>query len=283
MEPNGANREALAVDALVKAGRAGWANVPSGSGSVLVQRATGCVFLSSNGTPITSTVRIQFPTADRIDKGKFRNHVGFFEGVVQYMYLDVEFNVTVGIGHLIEDVAKAEALPFYRRQSKANPHPVHVKNAFDKVRQNRALAQDGASAFEDITHLDLDLTVIEALFDNDVAGFKKLFGSGTGQRFDDFWTYPAGAQLGMLDIAYTMGVHGFFDSFPVFKIALETRNWLGAADQSGRKVLLDKQGKPGLMAERNKIVRGWFLDAIKDEPFFINRDCPQKPLPTKPI
>ena len=282
MQHGSANKEAIIVDGLVKDGRAGWANDPKGTGSILVERATGCVFWSSDGNPIRRQQREKFPPADRIDKGKFRAHVGFFEGVVQYMYLDVKFNVTVGIGHLIEDVAKAEELPFYRRHSKANPHPIHVKNAFDEVRRNRALAQYGASAFKDITQLDLDLTDIEALFDADIAGFKKLFGSGTGQRFEDFWTYPAGAQMGMLDIAYTMGVHDFFDGFPVLREALESRNWLKVADESGRKVKLDKQGNPGLMAERNVIVRGWFLDAFKDEPFFLNSDCPPKKLPVNP-
>lgn len=278
-EQDAKNAEAVTINRLIQARLAGWANDPSGTGSVLVERATGCVFWSFDGNPIRRQQREKFPPADRIDKGKFRNHVGFFEGLIQYMYLDVEGNVTVGIGHLLDDATEADGLPFYDRETRLESHSIHIENAFNKVLRNIEKAKDGASAFKNLTHLDLDLDAIEALFDKDVAGFKKLFGSGAGQRFEEFWTYPASAQLGMLDIAYTMGVHRFFDGFPVFRDALKSRNWLKVADESGREVLLDKQGNPGLMAERNKIVRGWFLDAFKDEPFFLNSDCPPKQLP----
>ena len=32
------------------------------------------------------------------------------------------------------------------------------------------------------------------------------------------------------------------------------------------------------MKRRNEVVRDWFLDAIKDEPFFLNPDCSPKKL-----
>ena len=125
-EQDAKNAEAVTINRLIQARLAGWANDPSGTGSVLVERATGCVFWSFDGNPIRRQQREKFPPADRIDKGKFRNHVGFFEGVVQYMYLDIEGNVTIGIGHLIKDVAAAEELPFVRREYRNVPHPVHV-------------------------------------------------------------------------------------------------------------------------------------------------------------
>ncbi len=272
--------EALNVARLISAGRAGWANEPRGTGSVLVERATGCVFLSSDGNPIRRPQRVRFQSAIRIDKGKFRNHVGIFEGVVQHMYLDVEGNVTVGIGHLLKDVTEAEELPFHDRESGLGSHSVHIENAFNLVLRNQDKAKDGAFAFKEITHIDLDFNAIEFLFDKDVAGFKGLLKSGN--PFPDFMTYPAGAQLGMLDMAYTMGVAGFYRGFPVLTEALKSRNWLKVADESGRRVISDIHGNPGLMADRNKIVHGWFLEAFKDEPFFLNSDCPPKLLPVKP-
>ena len=81
----------------------------------------------------------------------------------------------------------------------------------------------------------------------------------------------------MLDLAYNIGVVGFFEGFPEFRKALEFRNWIEVAEQSHRKEEID--GKTNeKMAARNIIVRDWFLDAIEDEPFFINTDCPYKSL-----
>ena len=36
------------------------------------------------------------------------------------------------------------------------------------------------------------------------------------------------------------------------------------------------------MDDRNKVVRGWFLEAINDEPFFLKPDCAHKKLSTIP-
>ena len=80
------------------------------------------------------------------------------------------------------------------------------------------------------------------------------------------------------NIAYTMGVDKFFDRYEKMKDALKFRNWIRVADESGREVKLDKNGNPGLMADRNRVVRGWFFEAIKDEPFFLNPHCQPKQL-----
>lgn len=279
MQPSNTNTDAPAVDKLVKAGRAGWANDPSGTGSVLVERATGCVIQSSNGTPITRPQRDPYPSV-RLNKGKFRAHVGFFEGVVQYMYLDVEGNVTVGIGHLLKDVAAAEALPFYRRHSQQNPHPVHVANAFNKVRSNLGLAKNGHTAFKDLTHLDLDLTVIEQIFEDDVRGFIRELKGRDG--FTEFETFPALVQIGILDLAYNMGVRHFYDEFKKFRAALKIRNWVKVADESRRSETDDKGNFLKSVQNRNNIVQGWFLLAINEEPFFVNPGCPPKSLNMMP-
>ena len=266
--------EASNIARLISAKRAGWANDSRGSGSVLVERATGCVYLSFDGNSIRRQQRVQYQSADRIDKDKFRDHVGFFEGVVQHMYLDTEGNVTVGIGHLIKDVTAAEGLDFYRRQSKANPHPVHIKNAFDLVRRNREKAEDGASAFKDITHLDLDLIVIEVLFEDDVRGFIEQLKI----EYKDFLSYPGLAQMGMLDLIYNIGNERFFyPEFPMFHDALIFRNWLRVAEESHRDNEI-KGVKNEKIEDRNIIVNKWFLDAMDKEPFFINVDCPYKSL-----
>ena len=263
--------EASNIAKLISADLAGWANDPNGTGSVPVERATGCVYLSFDRNSIRRQQRDKFPSADRIDMDKFRSHVGFFEGVVQHMYLDVEGNVTVGIGHLLKDVAAAEALPFHRRGPQNKPHAVHVKNAFNKVRRNQQKAKSGASAFKDITHIDLGFDDIEALFEADVRTV--ISELSQKNRFSEFLTYPGMVQLGMLDLAFNMGVPRFFKLFTQFHDALKGRNWFEVANQSRRT---EKDRRGNLLENvqyRNNVVQGWFLLAINEEPYYVNPNC----------
>ena len=272
------------LEKLLNMKRAGWANlpetgsilgltIPAGHRSILVERATGCIILSDEGKPFTRPQQDRFQRANRYNRGLFREHVGYYEGHVTYMYLDSKGHVTVGIGHLIPKVEDAMEMKFYERGTTNPAHPAHIENAFNKVLDSR-LTDSRHTDFKDMSHVDLDLTEIESLFDRDVAQFLNLLKKPI--YFPNFDTYPAGAQIGMLDIAYTMGVYGFYNAFGKFRAALELRNWIEVANQSGRKVNKDKHGNPGKMAKRNDVVRGWFLEAIKDEPFFLNPDCPPK-------
>ena len=144
----------------------------------------------------------------------------------------------------------------------------HIENAFNIILKSPRKGEQ-AENFRNETHIDLSRTSIEQLFENDVNEFLSFIKS----EFPEFETYPATAQLGILDLAYTLGAHGLKEGFPVFGRALEFRIWIGAANQSGRLVTMDKNGNPGKMADRNKVVRKWFMGAIKDEPFFYNPGC----------
>ena len=99
-----------------------------------------------------------------------------------------------------------------------------------------------------------------------------------GSFFGDFQTYPATVQLAMLDMAYTMGTKKFFEVFKRFRAALAGRNWIRVAAESKRSDK-DANGNPiQNMPRRNKVTKDWILEAIRDEPFFINPDCPPKRL-----
>lgn len=280
------------IEKLIRKGVAGWAPlpgetipgivVPLGEKKILVERETGCIVLSDEGDPITSDDPVVFDRANKIDMGKYRAHVLDFEDHVTYMYLDCEGLVTVGLGHQIQKAENAMKMTFRYRNKPGDVDVADIKTAYNAV-LNSGLKCKHHTRFETLAaidsriefDLDLDLNEIEALFDEDVTGFLQLLGED--RYFPDFDTYPAGAQMGMLDLAYNMGVDGFFEGFPVFREALEFRNWIEVAEQSHRKEEID--GKTNeTMARRNVIVRDWFLDAIEDEPFFINTGCPYKSL-----
>lgn len=279
-----------AVERLLRMGRAGWANipgpgliggfmVPAGIGLILVERGTGCVIVSSVGTPVERPQKVQFSRAIRIDRGRFRQHVSVFENNVSYMYLDIDGNVTIGLGHLLRDANAAKRLPFLERGTTKPAHPAHVENAFNKV-FNSGLANANHTVFKSMTQIDLDLAAIETLFDADVD--ETLRQLTNTNRFPDYETYPASVQLGMLDLAYNMGTKGFFDAFKVFVKALEDRNWIEVANQSCRTEVDKNSNVIGKVKARNDVVQGWFREAITEEPFFLNRNCPAKRLPMMP-
>lgn len=263
------------MELLLQNGQAGWAKMPGFPGSVLVQRNTGCLLRSPERKPITSPLKITFQKKNRYDQKRFRAHIFIFEELITHMYLDRRGFVTVGLGHLIRKVGDMKNIKFLHRGKTTEADDADKMKNYNLVLNSGRRGQE-ASKFKNLTDIDLDLTANEALFDSDVAAFIRLLRHD--HYFPDFETYPAGVQLGMLDIAYTMGVKGFFDQYGKMKEALKFRNWLRVADESGREVKLDKNGNPGKMAERNMVVRGWFLEAIKDEPFFLNPHCQPKQL-----
>ena len=269
------NADSPHIKRLLQNEQAGWANMPGFPGSVLVQWSTGCLLLTSERKRITRPLKEVFPKKNRYDQKRFRAHIDKFEDLTTYMYLDRKGVVTVGLGHRIPNVDAVKAITFLHRGKTTIADNAQKMRNYNLV-LNSGRTGDAATEFKSLTNIDLDLTANESLFNNDVAEFQRLLRHPI--YFPDFETYPAGAQLGMLVIAYTMGVAGFFKDYTDFREALKYRNWLTVADESGRKVISDIHGNPGTMEERNTVVKGWFLEAIRDEPFFLNPDCPPKQL-----
>ena len=268
--------------------RADWANVPTtglisgvmipgGTGSVLVERGTGCLIVDQARKPITRQQKIIFRSAVRYNTAAFRLHIHRYETPVPYMYLDDRGNVTVGLGHLIPDINAAKQLLFHDRKTKLGSAKTHIGNAYNLVK-NSGLAGDDHRVFKNLTHIDLDFGAIDVLFNSDVSAFLANLKTPVPQ----FETYPATAQLGILDLVYNFGVAGFVREYPILIGALRFRNWIEVADESGREAL-NAQGNivPDII-KRNQDVRDWFLRAIKDEPFFLNPKCPPKQLSQMP-
>ncbi|MCZ6720779.1 MAG: hypothetical protein O7A65_04480, partial [Proteobacteria bacterium] len=144
-------------------------------------------------------------------------------------------------------------------------HPKHIENAFIRVRDSELVNAD-AQAYKKETHIDLTGAEIDRLFDQDVNGFLE----DLGNVYPSFVTFPEPAKRGMLDMIYTLGKGGF-EKFKRFKRAVDRRNWKRAGAESGRKIKDEKGNvQPNeTMDRRNAVVLRWFLEAARDEPFFI--------------
>ncbi len=256
--------------ALVKSGQAGWVNDPGPkSGAVLVERDTGCVLLDSQSKEIRGP-KVSLKSATPLDKAVFLQHLKAVEGFATHMYKDIANNVTVGIGLLLRYASDAKKLPFVIKGTSTPANPVHIENAFNVVKNSATAGAAGAAAFEPLTNIEISLAeaTIRAL--NAMDDF--LCQLTSSKFFPEFGTYPTTVQMGILDLAYTLGPTGTRDKYKDFTAAVRRRNWKLAAKESDR---------PQVSSTRNGIVDQWFNQAAKQERFFIDPTCRPKRIKIK--
>ena len=149
-------------------------------------------------------------------------HLEIFEGTVPWMYLDTRGFVTVGVGELLANSAKAETLAFVDPDGE----PCTQDAILDEFNRVSGLVPAKVSAFYRsptspvLPHAAIDTLLMNHLsfFDGQLAG-----------RFPNYADFPDPAKLGLLDMIYNLGQVGLFQHFPHFMAAVDKQNWLGAA------------------------------------------------------
>ncbi len=253
------------IETLVADKRAGWVNEPGKSHAVLVEARTGCLVLDSKRKVITKP-KTTLPSKPGINQSAFLRHLKDpeVENFVPHMYLDSEGNVTVGIGTLLPDAATAETLPFVRRGSNVAATSQEIKRDFSSVK-NSGLTNTRAPGFRHLTNIDLSEAESELKALTDMKDFIRIIRSS--DNFPEFDTYLVAAKMGLLDMVYTLGAKRTRERFPDFTSAVRRRNFKLAAQESHRK-------QPS--AKRNQTVRDWFLQAARQEHFFIHPRCKKR-------
>ncbi len=250
---------------LVKSGRAGWANDPdTPGGAVLVERGTGCVLQDPKGKVFQRTAPVSHPPTPGINEAAFIQHLrdAGNELFVPYMYKDKKDNVTVGIGHLLKNSDMAKVVPFVERGTNKKAHENHRINAFNKVKNSKISGQTGHRKFKSLTNIIISEADAVCLAGDDMDEFIRILKST--MNFPEFDTYPETAKMGLLDMAYTLGVEGIKNKFPNFTLAVRHRDWNFSADQSDRS---------DVSSSRNQIVHQWFKQAERQQPFFASVIC----------
>ncbi len=149
-------------------------------------------------------------------------HLEIFEGIVPWMYLDTRGFVTVGVGEMLANAAKAQSLSFV--DTSAQPaSPEAILAEYNRV---AALSPARVAAFyRSSTSPVLPHSAIDALLMNHLA----FFDGQLSGRFAAYANFPDPAKLGLLDMIYNLGVTGLFKGFPHFMGCVDNQDWLGAA------------------------------------------------------
>lgn len=128
-----------------------------------------------------------------------------YEGICSWMYCDTKLKVTTGIGFLIDSVAAAQALPWWKADGKlASPAEVEVE--WRRVKALTALAPRGGFAYASsavlhIMRADIDRVLMEKT---------AQFWARLSETLPDIESFPADAQMAVLDEAWQNGP-GFLD------------------------------------------------------------------------
>ena len=169
-----------------------------------------------------------------------------FEGRVPYMYLDVLGLVTVGVGNLVDPVLAAQALPFRFKNRPGIAAPGSAATAdqiaaeWQTLKNDPSLKTRGYKACGPITQLELSDDAIDSLILDRLTKNESFL--KRQPWFQDFDTWPADAQLGLLSMAWAMGPAGP-GNFPSFRSACQSLDFNTAATQCK----MNEAGNPGVV------------------------------------
>jgi len=174
----------------------------------------------------------------------FRDH----EGVVSHMYLDVVGLVTIGVGFMLPNPAAAQALSLIRRDTRAAATSDEKAQDWESVHALRNAMR--ASTYKKFTQLDMP----DAEIDKRLSVLIDDFARNLGGRFLKFDKFPAPAQIGLLDMIYSLGPKGLFVGFPNFCAAVDAQDWKKCAKESKRR---------NVSETRNADLKQLFLNAAR--------------------
>lgn len=177
----------------------------------------------------------------------FREH----EGVVNHFYLDVIGFVTVGVGFMLPNADTAADLDMVSRLT-GDPASTEAKRSeWHRVKQQEKARR--ASHYKQFAKLDMPDAAIDAKLVANLDGFYTRL----VDRFPQLPTFPESVQLGLLDMAYSLGSRGLFSKYRKFCFAVDRQDWTVAAAESGRR---------NVSVSRNSALRELFAVDRPDQP-----------------
>lgn len=188
-------------------------------------------------------------------RAAFSAFSGRFEGDVDHFYPDINGDLTIAKGALVDPVARALDLPMRHRDSGQLADRGVIAAEWWLVK-TQADPQRGDRGARPLCKLFLPPADVEALTAQRLAANV----AALAKAFPDFGLWPASAQLAVLSMCWAVGTGGLTRDFPKTCAALRAQDWTTAAAEG----VIDATGNPGVI-ERNVANRKLLLAAAHVE------------------
>lgn len=178
----------------------------------------------------------------------FMNH----EGVEYGLYNDVFGIPTIGVGWALKSAKDAWKHPFKHKEDGRPATKEEITAEWEKIKRLPSGLKYSATFYRQYQDLILPRSEIIPTTVRYIKGF--IVGlRNVVPKFDEA---PMDARLGMLDMAYSLGVMGWREKYPKMFKACVNGDWRSAAEECRRK---------GVSETRNNACRDLFLSASKAE------------------
>ena len=181
------------------------------------------------------------------------------------MYLDSKGFVTIGVGHLIENVDAAKKLPF--QTDKGLPATEkEIETAYNDVLKQPK--NKVATFYRKATTLSLKDDKLDELTNDHIDSFEKEL----KLIYPQFDTYPKEVRFALFDMIFNLGASNLKTEWKSFNQAIKDQDWGKAAKECKRKHPVSDT--------RNNYVKDLLETADKAKPA---KPKPAKPVPAKPV
>lgn len=189
-------------------------------------------------------------------KSLLRNKLEEYEDRINHLYIDINGNVTVGIGHLIINKNAMSGVTLYKVQNDKLTGPATLQEKmteFENIKKLPYGQNYTAGYYKQHTSLIMKDSDIDFLKNNHIDTFyqelKTTYKKENGflANFDDF---EPNLQLALFDMVFNLGTPTLKNNFPKFNTALKSDDYTTAANESHRK---------GISEERNNYVKNLLL------------------------
>ena len=171
------------------------------------------------------------------------------EGNISNMYLDTKGLVTVGVGQMIRTADAATRLSFVNRETNEPATADEIRRDYATVKEQPK--GNVARWYRTFTLLDMPQAEIDAL----LARRLDEFVNGLRREIPAYDDAPDDAKLGLIDMAYNLGIRGVVEKFPTFTRKARAADWAGCAKECHRR---------GIGDARNEEVEHLFESAARD-------------------
>jgi hypothetical protein len=243
----------------------------SGKDPILVAR-DGSVLLGLAGKPIKDSKPNPPKRFSEVSASAVMREIEKSEGRASHLYLDTRKNVTIGVGHRVQNMSELNSFRMVRRESAppqlgmlgrgaSNRDKVADYVVLDKTVKRKIGSKGTAAIQKKYTQLDLAPEEIDRIFRADYREHRDR-----ANRLFTLTCLPPDAQIGLIDLVYQEGGSGPGDfrsnRYPRFSNAIARRDWKTAGKESSAKA----NGNQG-MINRNSRRRAFFEKAARQHPF----------------